>query len=37
MKGVQFIIDKRGNPTSVILDLAIWNEIWEDIHDIKAI
>ena len=37
MKGVQFIIDKRGNPTSVILGLAIWNEIWEDIYDIKAI
>ena len=37
MKGVQFIIDKRGNPTSVILDLAIWHEIWEDIYEIKAI
>ena len=37
MEGVQFIIDKRGNPTSVILDLAIWHEIWEDIYDIKAI
>ena len=37
MKGVQFTIDKRGNPTSVILDLAIWSEIWEDIYDIKAI
>ena len=37
MKGVQFIIDKQGNPTSVILDLAIWHEIWEDIYDIKAI
>ena len=37
MKGVQFIIDKSGNPTSVILDLAIWHEIWEDIYDIKAI
>ena len=37
MKGVQFIIDKRGSPTSVILDLAIWSEIWEDIYDIKAI
>jgi len=37
MKGVQFIIDKRGNPKSVILDLAIWSEIWEDIYDIKAI
>ena len=33
MKGVQFIIDEYGNPTSVILDLAIWSEIWEDIHD----
>ena len=37
MKGVQFIIDKHGNPKSVILDLAIWSEIWEDIYDIKAI
>ena len=37
MKGVQFIIDKHGNPKSVILDLAIWSEVWEDIYDIKAI
>lgn len=37
MKGVQFIIDDHGNPTSVILDLAIWSEIWEDIYDIKAL
>ena len=37
MKGVQFIIDKHGNPTSVILDLAIWSDVWEDIYDIKAI
>ena len=37
MKGVQFIIDKQGNPTSVILDLAIWSDVWEDIYDIKAI
>ena len=33
MKGVQFIIDAHGNPTSVILDLAIWSDVWEDIHD----
>ena len=37
MKGVQFLTDEHGNPTSVILDLAIWSEIWEDIYDIKAI
>ena len=33
MKGVQFIIDKHGNPKSVILDLAVWIDVWEDIHD----
>lgn len=33
MKGVQFIIDDHGNPKSVILDLAIWGDVWEDIHD----
>lgn len=37
MKGVQFLTDERGNPKSIVLDLAIWNEIWEDIYDIKAI
>ena len=37
MKGVQFIIDKHGNPKSVILDLSIWSDVWEDIYDIKAI
>lgn len=33
MKCVQFIIDDRGNAKSVILDLAIWGEVWEDIYD----
>ena len=36
MKGVQFIIDDHGNPTSVILDLSIWSEIWEDIYVLKT-
>jgi len=33
MKGVQFIIDKQGNPTSVIVDLDILGDKWEHIYE----
>ena len=32
MKGIQFLVDERGNPKSVILDLDEWQEIWEDFY-----
>ena len=33
MKGVQYVVDEHGKPTSVVIDLGIWSELWEDIYD----
>jgi hypothetical protein len=33
LKGVRFVIDAEGNKTAVMLDLAEWGELWEDIYD----
>ena len=33
MKGVQFVTDAEGNKVAIILDLAEWGELWEDIYD----
>lgn len=34
MKGIDFVIDETGKKKAVVLDLAEWGEIWEDIHDV---
>ena len=33
MKGVDYIVDVDGKPKSVVIDLEIWGELWEDIYD----
>jgi hypothetical protein len=33
MRGVSFLVDDAGSPTSVILDLRKHRRLWEDIHD----
>jgi hypothetical protein len=33
MKGVQFVTDADGRRVAVMLDLAEWGELWEDIYD----
>jgi hypothetical protein len=33
MKGVQFVTDADGRKVAVMLDLAEWGELWEDIYD----
>ena len=33
MKGVQFIINDRGQKTGAVLDLRELGEVWEDIYD----
>jgi hypothetical protein len=33
MKGVQFVTDAEGHKVAVMLDLAEWGELWEDIYD----
>ena len=33
MKGIQFLIDENGKPRSVIIDLEVHGELWENIYD----
>ncbi len=33
MKGVQFLVDERGNKTAVLIDLKKNAELWEDFYD----
>ncbi|OLE52717.1 MAG: hypothetical protein AUG51_16725 [Acidobacteria bacterium 13_1_20CM_3_53_8] len=33
MKGVRFVTDAEGRKVAVMLDLAEWGELWEDIYD----
>ena len=33
MKGIQFLVDERGNKTAVVIDLRKHAELWEDFYD----
>ena len=33
MKGIQFLVDEHGDRKSVLIDLEVWGELWEDIYD----
>ena len=33
MKGIKFLIDENGRPKSVIVDLEVHSNLWEDIYD----
>ena len=34
MTGIQFIVDKKGNKTGVLIDLKKHKELWEDTNPI---
>jgi hypothetical protein len=34
MKGVQFLVDDKGNRTAVLIDLKTHAGLWEDFHDL---
>jgi len=36
MKGLQFVIDETGKKKAVVIDLAEWGELWEDIYDVQV-
>jgi len=36
MKGVQFVINERGEKTAVVIDLKRHSEVWEDFHDVSV-
>jgi hypothetical protein len=33
MKGVQFVINERGEKTAVVIDLKKHSDVWEDFYD----
>lgn len=33
MKGVQFVVNERGEKTAVLIDLRKHSEVWEDFYD----
>jgi hypothetical protein len=33
MTGIQYLTDEAGHPTSVLIDLKEWGELWEDFYD----
>jgi hypothetical protein len=34
MKGIDFVVDGKGRPRAVQIDLGIHGELWEDFYDI---
>jgi hypothetical protein len=34
MEGLQYIIDDKGKKKAVVIDLDLYGDLWEDIHDI---
>jgi hypothetical protein len=36
MKGVQFVIDERGEKTAVVIDLKRHSKVWEDFFDVAT-
>jgi len=37
MTGIQYLIDETGRETAAVIDLEIYGNVWEDIHDILVI
>jgi hypothetical protein len=33
MRGVQFLVDEKGNKRAVLIDLKQHGELWEDLYD----
>ncbi len=33
IRGVQYVVNDRGKPTAVVIDLRRHRDLWEDFHD----
>ncbi|MBF0567161.1 MAG: hypothetical protein HQK89_18205 [Nitrospirae bacterium] len=33
MKGIQYIMDDKGDRTAVVIDLKKYDDVWEDFYD----
>lgn len=36
MKGIQYVVDERGNKSAVLIDLSQWDDLWEDMYDVMV-
>jgi hypothetical protein len=36
MEGVQFLVNDKGEKTSVLIDLSEWGDLWEDFYDLMV-
>lgn len=36
MEGVQFLVNEKGEKTSVLIDLTEWGDLWEDFYDLMV-
>ena len=36
MKGVQFVVNERGEKTAVVIDLKKHSDVWEDFYDVAV-
>ncbi len=34
MKGIQYVVDEKGRPKAVLIDLIKHGDLWEDIQDV---
>jgi len=37
MEGLKYIVNDHGEKTAAVIDLNIYREIWEDIHDLLVL
>jgi len=37
MIGIEYIVDEEGHQKAAVIDLGIFGDIWEDIHDILVV
>jgi hypothetical protein len=37
MKGIQYIIDDKGQKCAAVVDFDVYGHLWEDIHDILVV
>lgn len=33
MKGIEYVVDDRGQRKAVLIDLSLFGELWEDFYD----
>ena len=37
MVGIQYLVDEKGRETAAVIDLDIYGDVWEDIHDLLVV